>query len=286
MTHSISNITPLASSSDDDDNSDESEGECLVEETQLSEPEVENEELSKPEPPETEPIQPEVKAKPKPKPRLRVRPKKTDVVLSDDGELRVVLTSKKPGPKPKSKIVYVYREDMEEEFNQDIQIIEKVKRKPGRPKKEKPQVINLPRLTKRQTAQIVQEVNEEDHIVIDKKPLPENPTPAQLKQLELQEKILIASTLAKKPIRGNKDGKTLDGRQTRPRTPAQIKASENLVASNRLKRELKKQAADLESKEELSGVIKDVISGLGKAQQQKQATAKAIQNTVDLSIFG
>ena len=57
--------------------------------------------------------------------------KPKQVLDTSDENIKVVLKSKKPGPR--KKIVYIYKEQIEEE---PIQIVEKIKRKAGRPKKE------------------------------------------------------------------------------------------------------------------------------------------------------
>ena len=183
------------------------------------------------------------------------RPKK--VLDTSDENIKVVMKSRKPGPK--KKIVYVYKEDIEDE---PVEIVEKIKRKAGRPKKQK--------LVKYvdDDGNEVKNRNESKEVVIKvggEKDIPM--TEKELKVLKLEERLAELESISGKKVLVTKK-KQIDKRQNKVRSAAQIAACERLVALNKQRR-LDKLKSTEEAKSKTA--VKAVLSELSETAKQTKA---------------
>jgi len=175
------------------------------------------------------------------------QPKKT--IKTSDENVTVLLKSHKKGPKKKQ--VIVYREDLPVE---PIEIVEKVRRPAGRPKK-------------KELVKIVKEENEPDCVVFEK-PSKVKMTERELKKMELEVKLLELQKISGNAnLKLNKGGK-VDGRMIKVRTAKQIQATKNLVEANKLRRMKKKN----DEKQAILGEQQEVVKNiLGTLAQNKVA---------------
>jgi len=175
------------------------------------------------------------------------QPKKT--IKTSDENVTVLLKSHKKGPKKKQ--VIVYREDLPVE---PIEIVEKVRRPAGRPKK-------------KELVKIVKEENEPDCVVFEK-PSKVTMTARELKKMELEVKLLELQKISGNAnLKLNKGGK-VDGRMIKVRTAKQIQATKNLVEANKLRRMKKKN----DEKQAILGEQQEVVKNiLGTLAQNKVA---------------
>ena len=179
-----------------------------------------------------------------------------------DENVEVVIKTRKKGPK--KRVVTVYKEDIPVD---PIQIVEKVKRKPGRPKKP--------------VVEVVTEPNEEDCIVFQK-PSKVKMTAKELKQMELETRLLeLQAVSGNANIKMNTKGK-VDGRQSKVRTKKQIEATARLVEMNKLKRMKKKDGEKQEILGEQQEVVKNIIGALNqnkvaKVEHDNQKAVKEAQ---------
>ena len=175
------------------------------------------------------------------------QPKKT--IKTSDENVTVLLKSHKKGPKKKQ--VIVYREDLPVE---PIEIVEKVRRPAGRPKK-------------KELVKIVKEENEPDCVVFEK-PSKVTMTARELKKMELEVKLLELQKISGNAnLKLNKGGK-VDGRMIKVRTAKQIQATKNLVEANKLRRMKKKD----DEKQAILGEQQEVVKNiLGTLAQNKVA---------------
>ena len=141
--------------------------------------------------PEDVPVSPVKKVKRK---YTRRVPKET--IKTSDENVEVILKTRKKGPT--KRVVTVYKEDIPVE---PIQIVERAKRKPGRPKKP--------------VVEVVKEPDEEDVIVFQKPTKVVKMTAKELKQMELETRLLeLQAVSGNANLKMNKSGK-VDGRQRR-----------------------------------------------------------------------
>ena len=175
------------------------------------------------------------------------QPKKT--IKTSDENVTVLLKSHKKGPRKKQ--VIVYREDLPVE---PIEIVEKVRRPAGRPKK-------------KELVKIVKEENEPDCVVFEK-PSKVTMTARELKKMELEVKLLELQKISGNAnLKLNKGGK-VDGRMIKVRTAKQIQATKNLVEANKLRRMKKKN----DEKQAILGEQQEVVKNiLGTLAQNKVA---------------
>ena len=117
------------------------------------------------------------------------RSKPTEKIISETDDTIVVLKSRHK-PVQKKRIV-VYKEDLFGDFDTPIEVVAK-SRKKGRP----------PSLPK-----IVEEVNEEPEVVIERQKAPAPPTAAELKKLELEAKLIDAQRRGEPTRPLSKEGK-------------------------------------------------------------------------------
>jgi hypothetical protein len=217
----------------------------IIEDKNISEDDDSEETLLEEEIQEIEKIE-EVKIKPKRKYTKR-QPKET--IKTSDENVTVLLKSRKKGPKKKQ--VIVYREDLPVE---PIEIVEKVKRPAGRPKK-------------KELVKIVKELDEPDCIVFEK-PSKVKMTARELKKMELEIRLLeLQGVSGNSNLKLNKKGK-VDGRMVKVRTQKQIEATARLVEANKLRRMKKKD----DEKQEILGEQQEVVKNiLGTLAQNKVA---------------
>ena len=189
----------------------------------------------------------EVEVKPKRKYTKR-QPKET--IKTSDENVTVLLKSRKKGPRKKQ--VVIYREDLPVE---PIEIVEKVKRPAGRPKK-------------KELVKIVKEVDEPDCIVFEK-PSKVAMTARELKKMELQVRLLeLQGVSGNSNLKLNKKGK-VDGRQVKVRTEKQIEATKRLVEMNKMKRLKKKENEKQEILGEQQEVVKNILGTLAQNKVAK-----------------
>jgi len=188
----------------------------------------------------------EIEVKPKRKYTKRA-PKET--IKTSDENVTVLLKSRKKGPRKKQ--VIVYREDLPVE---PIEIVEKVRRPAGRPKK-------------KELVKVVKEVDEPDCIVFEK-PTKVKMTARELKKMELEVKLIeLQGVSGNSNLKLNKKGK-VDGRMVKVRTQKQIDATARLVEANKLRRMKKKD----DEKQAILGEQQEVVKNiLGTLAQNKVA---------------
>jgi len=203
----------------------------------------------------------EIEVKPKRKYTKR-QPKET--IKTSDENVTVLLKTRKKGPKPKQ--VIIYREDLPVE---PIEIVEKVKRPAGRPKK-------------KDLVKIVKEVDEPDCIVFEK-PSKVAMTARELKKMELQVRLLeLQGVSGNSNLKLNRKGK-VDGRMVKVRTEKQIQATKNLVEMNKMKRLKKKENEKQEILGEQQEVVKNILGTLAQnkvakvEQDNQKAQADAVK---------
>lgn len=220
-------------------------------------------------------------------PNFKPRSPPTDKILSETDDTIVLLRNR---AKPvKKKTIVLYREDLAPDLDVPVEVQVR-SRKKGRPPK---------------LSTIVEQVNEEEQVVIDRTPAPKEPTQAELKKLELQQRLLETEAIAGRPLRLTKKGK-VDGRMKKgQRSEAQIAATKKLVESNKIKRELARREKEAKQKEAIDESVKTMVGSLAQAQaakkkeaQEAKAKAKAEAEAAeaakqppaptgpDLSIFG
>ena len=192
------------------------------------------------------------------------RPKK--LLDTSDENIKVVMKSRKPGPK--KKIVYVYKEDIEEE---PVEIVEKIKRKCGRPKKHK--------LVKYvdDDGNEVKNRNDSKEVIIKvggQKDIPMSEK--ELKVLKLEERLAELESISGKKVLVTKK-KQIDKRQNKVRSAAQIAACERLVAMNKQRRLDKlKTTEELKSKTAVKAVLSE-LSETAKATKAKVQEKEKIE---------
>jgi hypothetical protein len=218
----------------------------IIEDKNISEDDDSEETLLEEEIQEIEKIE-EVKIKPKRKYTKR-QPKET--IKTSDENVTVLLKSRKKGPKKKQ--VIVYREDLPVE---PIEIVEKVKRPAGRPKK-------------KELVKIVKEENEPDCVVFEK-PSKVTMTARELKKMELEVRLLeLQGVSGNSNLKLNRKGK-VDGRMVKVRTAKQIQATKNLVEMNKMKRLRKKENEKQEILGEQQEVVKNILGTLAQNKVAK-----------------
>jgi hypothetical protein len=186
------------------------------------------------------------------------QPKET--IKTSDENVEVVIKTRKKGPR--KRVVTVYKEDLPVD---PIQIVEKVRRKPGRPKKP--------------VVEVIKEQDEEDCIVFQK-PTKIKLTTKELKQMELETRLLeLQAVSGNSNLKMNRRGK-VDGRQSKVRTQKQLDATAKLVEMNKLRRMKKKDDEKQELLDEQKHVVKNIIGALNqnkvkKVEEDNQKVVKA-----------
>jgi len=214
----------------------------------------------------------EIEVKPKRKYTKR-QPKET--IKTSDENVTVLLKSRKKGPRKKQ--VVIYREDLPVE---PIEIVEKVKRPAGRPKK-------------KELVKIIKEENEPDCVVFEK-PSKVTMTARELKKMELEIRLLeLQGVSGNSNLKLNRKGK-VDGRMVKIRTEKQIQATKNLVEANKLRRMKKKEDERQEVLGEQQEVVKNILGTLAQNKvakveednQKAQAdAAKQAKKKANLAMF-
>ena len=214
----------------------------------------------------------EIEVKPKRKYTKR-QPKET--IKTSDENVTVLLKSRKKGPRKKQ--VVIYREDLPVE---PIEIVEKVKRPAGRPKK-------------KELVKIIKEENEPDCVVFEK-PSKVTMTARELKKMELEIRLLeLQGVSGNSNLKLNKKGK-VDGRMVKVRTQKQIQATKNLVEMNKMKRLKRKEDEKQAILGEQQEVVKNILGTLAQNKvakveednQKAQAdAAKQAKKKANLAMF-
>ena len=198
----------------------------------------------------------------------RAKSESTEKIISETDDTIVVLKNRLK-PTQKKKII-VYREDIQEDKPIEIEV--KSKRGRGRPKAQP----------------VIEQVNQEEKIEIERFVKPKEPTEKELKKLELQNKLLETEQIAGRKLRLNKKGK-VDGRMVRERSEAQINATKKMLEAKKIQREIKKREQSSQHLIEIDDSVKQMIASLSKAKQQVQQEIKPVpppKPVIDLSIFG
>ena len=189
----------------------------------------------------------EIEVKPK---RKYTKRQTKETIKTSDENVTVLLKSRKKGPKKKQ--VIVYREDLPVE---PIEIVEKVKRPAGRPKK-------------KELVKIVKELDEPDCVVFEK-PSKVTMTARELKKMELEVRLLeLQGVSGNSNLKLNRKGK-VDGRMVKVRTAKQIQATKNLVEMNKMKRLRKKENEKQEILGEQQEVVKNILGTLAQNKVAK-----------------
>jgi hypothetical protein len=203
------------------------------------------------------------------KERVKSQPtESTDKIISENNDTIVVLRNRRK-PAKKKKII-VYREDIQEDKPIEIEV--KSKRGRGRPKAQP----------------VIEQVNQEEKIEIERFVQPKEPTEKELRKLELQNKLLETEQIAGRKLRLNKKGK-VDGRMVRERSEAQINATKKMLEAKKIQREIKKREQSSQHLIEIDDSVKQMVASLSKAKQQVQQEVAPVpppKPVIDLSIFG
>lgn len=200
-------------------------------------------------------------------------PKKT--LNTSDPNIKVEIKTKKKGP-PK-RVITIYKEDIEPE---PVVIREKIKRKAGRPRAQKP-------------IEVIEDG--EDEMVLVPKPHPQKElTKKQLKELELHTKLAELQLVSgNDKLKLNKKGQ-IDKRMVKTRTAKQLQATKNLIELNKARREAKKQKDKKEILDEQKDVVHNIINSLNQTQvidnkaaekEQQIKAQKLVEKKQALSVF-
>jgi len=190
---------------------------------------------------------------------------KKDYIKTSDPNIDLCVVKKKPGPKPK-KVVYIYKDQLPDE---EIEVVEKIRRPKGRPKKK------IIKYVDNQNKEVNDRLDAKQVLIDlpdDKKEL----SAKDIKILELQERLIELEAVSGKKIRANRKGKP-DGRQIAKRTDKQIAAAKALVERNRLLREQKKNA---QMKKDTKESVKEVIGELAQVKQVERQKKVEIEQAV------
>jgi len=190
--------------------------------------------------------------------------KMTKVVKSSDPSIQVELKSRVKKKQPR-KIV-IYREDLEDQ-DEEFEIIEKKPK--GRPKAKK--IVKY----KNKKGEEVDDRLDADEVVIntaEKKQLSEK----DIQILKLEERLAELETVSGKRIRGTKKNKP-DKRQINQRSEKQIAAAERLVAANKERARLRREA---KLKTETKETVNEVIKELGQKKQEEKTKKEEIKQAV------
>ena len=197
----------------------------------------------------------------KPK-RKYTRKPKPETLKTSDPNIEVEVKTRKRGPK--TKVITIYKEDIKVE---PLIIREKVRRPRGRPQKQK-------------QIEIIKDSDDDDIVVVPKPHPQKELTRKQLKELELHTKLAELQLISGNPsLKLTKKG-TVDKRMVKTRTPAQLKATQNLIELNKMKRLRKKEDLKNELLNEQKTIVSNVINSLNqttvteKEDEAKQAAAK------------
>ena len=204
--------------------------------------------------PEESPEEPVVRVKRK---YTRRAPKET--IKTSDEDVEVVIKTRKRGPK--KRVVTVYKEDIPAD---PIEIVQKVRRKPGRPKKP--------------VVEVVTDVGEPD-VIVFQKPTKVKMTAKELKQMELETRLLeLQAVSGNVNLKMNKAGK-VDGRQSKVRTKKQLEATARLLELNKLRRMKKKDDAKQEVLGEQREIVSNIIGALNqnKVKKVEEDNQKAVK---------
>jgi len=201
----------------------------------------------------------------KPK-RKYTRKPPPETLKTSDPNIEVQVKSRKRGAR--KKVITIYKEDIKQE---PMVIREKIRRPRGRPKQQK-------------EIEIIKD-SEDDDVVIVPKPHPQKElTRKQLRELELHTKLSELQLISGNPaLKLTKRG-AVDKRMVKTRTPAQLKATQNLVEMNKIKRMKKKEDLQNQILDEQKKVVGNIINSLNQTtviekesndkQQQAEAEAK------------
>ncbi len=190
---------------------------------------------------------------------------KKDYIKTSDPNIDLCVVKKKPGPRPK-KVVYIYRDQLPEE---EIEVVEKIRRPKGRPKKKIVKYIDS-------HSKEVKDRLEANQVLIDLPDDKKELSAKDIKILELQERLIELEAVSGKKIRAGRNGKP-DGRQISKRSDKQIAAAKALVERNRLLREQKKNA---QLKKDTKDSVKEVIGELAQVKQAERQKKVEIQEAV------
>ena len=202
-------------------------------------------------------------------PKKKYKRKPKQVLDTSDENIKVVLKSRTSGPK--KRIVYIYKDDIIEE---PVEIVEKIKRKAGRPKKNK--------MVKYVDADgnEVKNRNDSKEVIIKvggQKDIPI--TEKELKVLKLEERLAELESISGKKVLVTKK-KQIDKRQSKVRSEKQIAAAERLVALNKQRRLDKlKSTEEVKSKTAVKAVLNE-LAETSKKQKVKTDEKKKIETDV------
>ena len=203
-------------------------------------------------------------------PKKKYKRKPKQVLDTSDENIKVVLKSRTSGPK--KRIVYIYKDDIIEE---PVEIVEKIKRKAGRPKKS-PQMVKYVDADGNE----VKNRNESKEVIIKvggQKDIPI--TEKELKVLKLEERLAELESISGKKVLVTKK-KQIDKRQSKVRSEKQIAAAERLVALNKQRRLDKlKSTEEVKSKTAVKAVLNE-LAETSKKQKVKTDEKKKIETDV------
>jgi hypothetical protein len=183
-----------------------------------------------------------------------------ETLKTSDPNIEVQVKSRKRGAR--KKVITIYKEDIKQE---PMVIREKIRRPRGRPKQQK-------------EIEIIKD-SEDDDVVIVPKPHPQKElTRKQLRELELHTKLSELQLISGNPaLKLTKRG-AVDKRMVKTRTPAQLKATQNLIELNKMKRMKKKEDLQNQILDEQKKVVGNIINSLNqttvKEQKESDDTAK------------
>ena len=200
-----------------------------------------------PEVPEEVPVVPVSPVKKVKRAYTRKAPKPS--IPTSDENVTVILKTRKKGPRKKQ--VIVYKEDIPID---PIEIVEKVRRKPGRPRTKPVEVVKA---------------GGQPEVIVFEKPAEVKITTKQLRAMELETRLLeLQAVSGNQNLKLNRRG-GVDGRQSKIRTPAQIATTARLVEANKLRRLKKADDAKQEVLGEQREIVSNIISALNQTKVAK-----------------
>ena len=180
---------------------------------------------------------------------------------------------KKKSQKPKKpKQIIIYKEDLESDEEEKIEVIQKVKRGKGRPKKKK--IIEYVD----EAGNKIENQKKASQTIINHDNIPENPSQKDIKIMELQSRLAELEQISGKKIRATNKNQP-DKRQTKARTKKQIEQTRRLVELNKLRKMERDKKKQEENRETQKDNIKQVITelkNLKPVKQQEQEIKKPI----------
>lgn len=191
--------------------------------------------------------------------------KKEKIYKTEDGnEVKIIRKSRAKKP------IVVYMSESEEE---EQKVVVKPKPKKGRPKKKESTIVEYVD----QNGNSVSSRNRAKKTIINH---PEKLSSADIKILELEEKLQQLEAVSGKKILATKRGKP-DARQTKAPTEKQLEARKKFAEANRLRHAKKRLAKEENEKQKQKSNVKVVVEELTEIKKQKAVEKEKIIKEIE-----